>query len=173
MIAQAMVNFNNFEGTQLERDIHNQLSNTDSVQQKSVIKKSKNQSANNQHLSFYMLPEVLLPGWHGPFNGRKLSKLAIGSKLGVGSFNTLEEAIIAADALGDACSGVTYNANCKTGGAYTLRKEFKWCNPAKNVTEEELPKAYERCGLKGRDCSWVKASPDSIGWQNETGHKWD
>ena len=175
MFAQAMVKYNNFQGTQSERDVHGEPSNAESVQQKSVIKKTKNQSANNQHLSFFMLPEISLPGWHGPFNGRKLymRPTGISKRLGEGSFNTLEEAIIAAEALGDVCSGVSYDASCNVGGAYTLRKCFKWCNPGKNVAEEELQNAYDRCGLKGRDCSWVKCDYDSVGLQHKNGHKWE
>ena len=75
--------------------------------------------------------------WTGPFNGKKLHKLANGGKMNVGKFYSFDDAVVAAEELGESCSGITYEA--KTG-KYSLRKSFNWCGD----------------GVEGEDCSWVR-----------------
>ena len=89
-----------------------------------------------KNLDFSKLPEAPI-GWTGPFNGKKLHHLANGGKLGVGKFYSFDEAVKAADELGDSCSGITYEAKY---GKYSLRKSFNWCGD----------------GVEGEDCSWVR-----------------
>ena len=88
------------------------------------------------NLDFDALPEAP-EEWTGPFNGKKLRSLANGGKLGVGKFYSFDDAVKAAEELGETCSGITYEA--KTG-KYSLRKRFEWCGD----------------GVEGEDCSWVQ-----------------
>jgi hypothetical protein len=88
------------------------------------------------NLDFSELPEAPTE-WTGPFNGKKLHKLANGGKIGVGKFYSFEDAVAAAEELGDSCSGITYEAK---SGKYSLRKTFNWCGD----------------GVEGEDCSWVR-----------------
>ena len=88
------------------------------------------------NLDFSELPEAPAE-WTGPFNGKKLHKLANGGKMNVGKFYSFDDAVAAAEELGESCSGITYEA--KTG-KYSLRKSFNWCGD----------------GVEGEDCSWVR-----------------
>ena len=85
------------------------------------------------NLDFSELPEAPTE-WTGPFNGKKLHRLANGGKMGVGKFYSFEDAVMAAEELGDSCSGITYEAK---SGKYSLRKTFNWCGD----------------GVEGEDCS--------------------
>ena len=89
-----------------------------------------------ENLDFSKLPEAPAE-WTGPFNGKKLHRLANGGKMGVGKFYSFEDAVKAAEELGESCSGITYEA--KTG-KYSLRKSFNWCGD----------------GVEDEDCSWVR-----------------
>tara|TARA_X000000950_G_C13867962_1_gene641651 strand:- start:594 stop:1736 length:1143 start_codon:yes stop_codon:yes gene_type:complete len=88
------------------------------------------------NLDFSELPEAPAE-WTGPFNGKKLHKLANGGKMDVGKFYSFEAAVKAAEELGDSCSGITYESK---SGKYSLRKTFNWCGD----------------GVEGEDCSWVR-----------------
>jgi hypothetical protein len=88
------------------------------------------------NLDFSNLPEAPAE-WTGPFNGKKLHKLANGGKMDVGKFYSFDDAVKAAEELGDSCSGITYEAK---SGKYSLRKTFNWCGD----------------GVEGEDCSWVR-----------------
>jgi len=88
------------------------------------------------NLDFSKLPEAPAE-WTGPFNGKKLHKLANGGKMDVGKFYSFDDAVKAAEELGDSCSGITYESK---SGKYSLRKTFNWCGD----------------GVEGEDCSWVR-----------------
>ena len=65
--------------------------------------------------------------WEGPFEGKYLHKYANGYKVGVGRFETFEEAIAAAEKL-ENCGGITMNTGKRAG--YTLRLSNDPVTPA-------------------------------------------
>jgi len=80
-------------------------------------------------------------GWVGPFPAKYLHGLAVGRKFGSGYFHTLAEAVDAANALGDACGGITkmsYGYALSLGGeplvVDLISKQFITCWTKKDFT---------------------------------------
>ena len=86
-------------------------------------------------------------GWNSPVVGKFLSQYAAKRKYGEGKFKTFDEAVDAAENLGDSCAGITRD---KTG--YTLRKTSILCE---NTESSEC-------------VSWTKSSMDNSEVNSET-----
>lgn len=88
----------------------------------------------NSSWNFNKKVDVEVPeGWSGPHEGKYLAKSAAKGR-GVGRFATFEEAVEAANALGNKCGGITLEQK-----AYTLRvgnDPIKHPNPAQSTYSE-------------------------------------